>query len=1212
MKGIKKITAGILAGVVLLCAMPSIQAKAETLHTVTFVDNTGTTVSEVAVQEGNAVGTLPADASVLGWIDNMGNPVTEETLPTCNLTVYPVYQADVIASGTMDNGNITWFIKGDSLYVEGNGTISLRSKRLTGATKTYDVILDSVQMESTDLILDPATGTYVKTIAGSMANASLGVNRPVSLTGADIYYPASNLSDAAPWLAYASQIGNIYFAENVSLDGNFTLYFNQASEAVAPGYINASVYTNLQNVYLYADTTSVTSTSGMFARCAALQNVVTKNGQSFKTDSVQDMSAMFYGDSNLSCSDFEQQGNGGTVAYTSILNCFSNTSNVVDMRYMLLGCSNLYRPAIGSWNVSNVKDFSYFAIGCSNLGLTLSGSGAPYDIANWAVSNAQSFIGAFAGSTVDASQANPIQNLWGSSTARVMEGNINLSLWNLSSTQSTVFAFAQNAGITGVTWNSSASTLVDSTAMFAWCESIGTLDLSGLSVPALKYATAMFFESGAAGSVGNLSTMDLSSLLEAEFMFYGSEYTTLNMNGTDPYNLVNGKAMFGNCKSLTSLGSDNLASFSLTRLENGSYMFYNNALQAINASFGMNKARDISFMFANSRNLAPEGISEWNISSSLEDMTAFITNSSQLQTLDFSDWDMSGVKHMSHMAYGNSTLTSLVLPESFGLNVSANYGDQNIFYVSEDTTTYVTIPSATLPAFIKNYNWDNDNRVFIKLEESTIDGNATTSIELNEAVSSAELQLNATSTFMVNNALLPITFAWNNGSENLEENTSKLDVSFSENDDTSNTLTAEENITQYSYTASASLGDLPYSGAVSDTFTIAYKTVPVTISELVAEYTGERIQVGTNYPASRLSVLLVYSDGTQVPLSANDYSLDSTLVAKAGDNVFTVTYLTSAAEELSTTFTVQGYEVSADAEINALVAEYTGNDILIGGQYDLGDLDVYLEYNDGTKVALTEEQYTVNSQDVTEEGANTFTVTYDSKARIRLSDTFTVNGYILVTADKITAEYGGERILIGNDYNTSDVKVLLHFSNGSTKELAKDDYSLSDTKVTSVGDNAFTATYKVDDDTSLTAIFVVTGYKPAAITNISASFSGGEVVVGNSYDKGKVTVTVVYDDGTVATTTNFTVSGNVVTSTGANTFYAYVQDDETVFSAPFSVIGVKAEVSLKDVNTSATGVKTADTTGFLGYLLCFGGFSMLLMMLTYLRFSKYGKAYLNK
>lgn len=1158
---------------------------AATNHTISFVTWDGASISSQSIADGSAIGALPSTNDLLVWIDEVGNIVTETTIPTENMTVRAVKTTDVTATGTMDSGNIMWFLADGSLYVTGDGTIGyIPEYDSVNSTKRYGFALGDIEVRSpmiaypwltspsVDDIYNGGYGTFTDPGNG-VSTVSLNISRPLAFTGQTISYPHASTPDYAPWSAYASDIKDMTFAETVSLKGNFTLYFNLNSSSVTPSGLKESIYTELTDIYLFADTSGVTRFSGTFARIPKLKGIYVKSGEVFDTSACVDASAMFYGDQLLTC---------GTKTYAtgltleSIINVFSDTSNIVDFRYMMFGCEELVKPEVGDWSMSSATDISYMFTGCNNAQLTIGESAAAYDIGNWDLSNVFSATGTFAGSNIDITASDPMANLWGLTESSVVTGDINLDGWDLSALQSSVFMFAQNSYITGVQWTSSTPLLVDASAMFAFNPNISTVNMVGLSTPSLEYADTMFFCSGADSATLDATGWDISSLLEAQFMFYNTGFKEINLDNTNPSHLYIGQAMFYGNHNLLSFGDDALADWTLSELFDASAMFYDNPnLRAVDVSgWGMERVASIDYMFANDAALQELDLSNWNTSSDLVSIPCFLNGCSNITSLDLSSMNMSGVDYAFQAFASMLSLTDVNLDGvSFDSLVIGNGMFANDISLEELDFANVSMPMLE-DASGMFYECSN----LKTLSAKNIVGNSTTNISyiLSGASSLETLDISGWDTssvvyiqgFLDNASSLKTLTLGNSFSTD-----SALSIAaFMRNCSSLNEASLDAMISKLS------------AGSLVDSSEAFRGCVNLTSADLSH----------VNFSNVKKLNRMFYGIPLLVEIHIPDTFLSGVENARDAEGVFFVTdsVLTSLVIDTAQTSVpsdIADYTWNTDNRIfleekTCTVNGKTGNSY----QFKSNDKsDATLVYDVDSHVILGSTPLTVTYSWVagsgTKNSTNTYTVANgsvgsyivtaslaDMSGAGSLSKTFSITAYS--GTQGIRAIYKGSPVRIGRDFNISDVEVVLSDDDGSSTTLDAAKLTVNSQRVTARGDNLFVVYYTDVSGTLWSADFVVPGY--AAIGSISAVYNGPDVTMGNVYNKSDVVVTAYYEDDTehkngfVVQPSYF--SSDVVEVTGTNLFYVYYNDSSNGnnrLSAQFSVNGVENGVEPKVISS---------------------------------------------
>lgn len=151
--------------------------------------------------------------------------------------------------------------------------------------------------------------------------------------------------------------------------------------------------------------------------------------------------------------------------------------------------------------------------------------------------------------------------------------------------------------------------------------------------------------------------------------------------------------------------------------------------------------------------------------------------------------------------------------------------------------------------------------------------------------------------------------------------------------------------------------------------------------------------------------------------------------------------------------------------------------------------------------------------------------------------------------ESITAVYSGGDVTAGTSVSSlSGITVTATYSNGTTANVT--DYTLSGTIVE--GTNTITVNYS-----GKTTTFTVVGVAPeATISYITATYTGGSVVVGTALSSlTGITVKAVYSDGSTKTVTDYSLSGQI--AEGENTITVTYSG----FTTTFTVTGVAASIS---------------------------------------------------
>ena len=154
---------------------------------------------------------------------------------------------------------------------------------------------------------------------------------------------------------------------------------------------------------------------------------------------------------------------------------------------------------------------------------------------------------------------------------------------------------------------------VSCVAWFAYCESLETLDLSGLDTSQVTDMRGMFADCKSIRSL-DLSGWDTSRVENMGRMFAGCEsLEQLDLSGWDLSSARHLESMFRECRSLESLDL---------------------------SGWDTSKVTDMSLMFARCESLEKVDVASWDVSN-VTNMTWMFADCDSLEQLDLSGWDLS-------------------------------------------------------------------------------------------------------------------------------------------------------------------------------------------------------------------------------------------------------------------------------------------------------------------------------------------------------------------------------------------------------------------------------------------------------------------------------------------------------------------------------------------------------------------------------------------
>ena len=201
--------------------------------------------------------------------------------------------------------------------------------------------------------------------------------------------------------------------------------------------------------------------------------------------------------------------------------------------------------------------------------------------------------------------------------------------------------------------------LTDVVHMFADCNNLTSLDLSGLDTSNVTRMDSMFIDCSSLTSL-DLSGFDTSNVTRMDQMFAGcNNLTSLNLSGFDTSNVISMDTLFFRCSSLTSL---DLSSFDTSNVTSMMWMFLgcSNLTSLDLSGFDTSNVTHMEMMFSDCSSLASLDLNGFD-TSNVTRMDGMFTGSNNLKSLDLSSFDTSNVTSMDEMFANCSNLTSLDL-----------------------------------------------------------------------------------------------------------------------------------------------------------------------------------------------------------------------------------------------------------------------------------------------------------------------------------------------------------------------------------------------------------------------------------------------------------------------------------------------------------------------------------------------------------------------
>ncbi len=455
------------------------------------------------------------------------------------------------------------------------------------------------------------------------------------------------------------------------------------------------------------NTSNVTDMSGMFLNCYALTSL---DLSSFDTHNVTNMDYMFHDDNALKTI---YVGNGwSTSAVTSSNAMFRYCYNLVgcqgtvydkdhiDKEYAHIDdyynnpgyLSNPGAPAppeaYACYTSSNTTMTFYFDNQrASRPGTTYSlntrdssplwrGSGGPYS----SVTNVV-FDSSFAG-------ARPTTTFWWFNGMKNLQSITGISYLNTSKVTNMQGMFANCESLTSLDVSGfNTSKVTDMSWMFGHCKTLTSLNVSGFNTSNVTDMSCMF------GNCEKLTSLDLSgfntsNVTDMHYMFaHCKKLTSLDVRGFDTHNVTTMMEMFYCCYALTSLVVSGFNTSNVTTME---LMFSDcSSLTYLDVSnFNTSKVTIMEYMFSGCSSLTSLDVSGFD-TQNMTNMGAMFRDCRSLTSLDLSNFDTRNVTDMSDMFSGCRGLTSLDV-SSFN---TANVTNMDIMFQSCKSLTTIDLSS---------------------------------------------------------------------------------------------------------------------------------------------------------------------------------------------------------------------------------------------------------------------------------------------------------------------------------------------------------------------------------------------------------------------------------------------------------------------------------------------------------------------------------------
>ncbi len=255
--------------------------------------------------------------------------------------------------------------------------------------------------------------------------------------------------------------------------------------------------------------------------------------------------------------------------------------------------------------------------------------------------------------------------------------------------------------------------------------------------------------------------------------------------------------------------------------------------------------------------------------------------------------------------------------------------------------------------------------------------------------------------------------------------------------------------------------------------------------------------------------------------------------------------------------------------------DFDSNGLKINGVYKY-DSDKNVEYEiDSTKYSITPNQSLTY-------GTNNVTISYThNDITKQTTQTITVKKIKLENIS-IALEPSNKTYIEGQNFDTTGMKVIANYNNGSTKEITN--YTITDGNNLTTGKTNVTISYTEDNVTKTTTQAITVSQKALSSIRVSTAPSKIEYIEGQNFDTTGMKVTATYNNGSTSEVTNYTVAdGTVLTTDKTSVTISYTENNVTKTTTQAITVVKKAltsiEITTAPAKTTYIEGQNFDATG---------------------------------
>ncbi|MBE6535388.1 MAG: hypothetical protein E7677_02030 [Ruminococcaceae bacterium] len=262
-----------------------------------------------------------------------------------------------------------------------------------------------------------------------------------------------------------------------------------------------------------------------------------------------------------------------------------------------------------------------------------------------------------------------------------------------------------------------------------------------------------------------------------------------------------------------------------------------------------------------------------------------------------------------------------------------------------------------------------------------------------------------------------------------------------------------------------------------------------------------QVNLGDTPDFSGIKVTVTYADQSTKEVGFADVKISKVDTTTTGSKFVTVTY-----ESSSVKFEIVVIDPEATATVTGIkiVPGSMPTSCFLAHTLDISKLQVEATYNNGrANDALSVSEYTYTTIDTSTPGEKTFTVTYTANPALTDSITIKVLGIanMLVEGNSI-----GSKIFVGETLDTSNLKVVVYYEDGTSEIVTKADVTLGTIDSTTPGTKKLAISY---NGFSIDWSVVVVGTVGMEVEGCPA-----EVLYGGTLDLSNIKAYLQYTDGT--------------------------------------------------------------------------------------------------